>query len=298
MNRFFLLFKKIHLFLLFVLIEGCAIFYYSQSSIYTNAKLIDASDFMVRGVSGIINRGSKHIDIVKENRELYAEISRLNDEIEGYRAINRVLIDSLFKERTGLDTMFYASTFRDSMGITVKCAEVDEKIYSFHNVDVVRNSISSQRNFITLSKGLKDGLQSDMALIQNNMVVGYIVECSENYSVALSLLNRDFKTSGRDLKDSYFGSISWDGVSTREVILEEIPKYANIAIGDTIVTTQFSTRFPEGVKIGTVKEFKQVGVLGYRAIISLFINMSKLTDVVAIRNKDYDERTELEENNS
>ena len=36
------------------------------------------------------------------------------------------------------------------------------------------------------------------------------------------------------------------------------PKYANVSLGDTIVTSGYSTMFPPGIPIGLVSNFKEV----------------------------------------
>ena len=42
-------------------------------------------------------------------------------------------------------------------------------------------------------------------------IVGTIVGISRNFSIAMSVLNLDFRLSARFRKNSYFGSLSWDG---------------------------------------------------------------------------------------
>ena len=64
-----------------------------------------------------------------------------------------------------------------------------------------------------------------MAVTSANSVAGVIVGCSENYSVAMSLLNLDFKLSARIKSNGYFGSLSWDGRDYRYAILSEIPQH-------------------------------------------------------------------------
>ena len=46
-----------------------------------------------------------------------------------------------------------------------------------------------------------------MAVTSENGVAGVIVGCSENYSVAMSLLNLDFRLSARIKSNGYFGSL-------------------------------------------------------------------------------------------
>ena len=90
-----------------------------------------------------------------------------------------------------------------------------------------------------------------MAVTSGDSVAGVIVGCSENYSVAMSLLNLDFKLSARIRSNGYFGSLSWDGRDYRKAILSEIPQHVTVNVGDTIETTGYSAVFPEGIMIGT-----------------------------------------------
>ena len=64
-----------------------------------------------------------------------------------------------------------------------------------------------------------------MAVTSYDGVAGVIVGCSENYSVAMSLLNLDFRLSARIKSNGYFGSLTWDGRDYRHAVLSEIPQH-------------------------------------------------------------------------
>lgn len=276
MNRFFLFFRKIYLFILFVLLELAAITYYSQSSIYTNAKVVSVSDYLIRGVSGIINDGRMYINVAQNNSLLQNDIAELNNQIERYKTALIAMGDSTLIDPA--DSLITSN-------------------YQYYSARIVRNSVAKQHNLLTLDKGINQGFERDMSLIQHGSIVGYIVDCSENYSVAISILNTDFKSSGCDINDRYFGSILWDGVSTKYVTLAEIPDYSQIAVGDTIVTTEFSSRFPRGINIGTVTDIQRSSESNLEAKVELFLDMTNIKSVIAIKNRYLEERMALEENN-
>ena len=50
MFKFFLFIKKIHFVLIFIVLEGFALHYYANSTSYTKAKLITASNYVVGGI--------------------------------------------------------------------------------------------------------------------------------------------------------------------------------------------------------------------------------------------------------
>ena len=97
--------------------------------------------------------------------------------------------------------------------------------YIHTSATVIDNSINRQKNFFTINKGLKQGITKDMAVTAGNGVAGVIVGCSENYSIAMSMLNLDFRLSARIKSNGYYGSLSWEGRDYRKAILSEIPQH-------------------------------------------------------------------------
>ena len=108
------------------------------------------------------------------------------------------------------------------------------------------------------------------------------------------VLNRGFKTSGKIKGTDYFGSVSWDGASYEYVMLTEIAKYAQIHVGDTIVTTSHSSRFPPGLMIGTVADFELNNATYYDVRVKLHTDIAALNNVVVIKYLDAEERETLE----
>lgn len=269
MHRLILFFKKISFFLLFIAIESVAFHYFSGSSSYNRAKVINASNFLVGDIYDGIN-GVKHFfSLGKENRRLTEEVARLRERLQS-QAEGR---DSLTGEGFVLP---------------------EGGLYRYGTARVINNSITHSENFITLNKGLRDGVEPEMAILSNGAVVGYILNCSDKFSVAISILNTRFRTSGQIKGEDYFGSIFWDGFRTDEVILSEIPKYAPIQQGDTIVTTDYSSYFPQGLLIGTVKEFELINGTYYDARVKLAADIAGLRNVVLVDYLDRDEKMELE----
>ena len=77
--------------------------------------------------------------------------------------------------------------------------------------------------------------------------------------------------------------------------LIDIPRLAPVTIGDTIVTGGKSTIFPEGILIGTVKNFKMTEDKNSKHLnIQLFNDMTNLEHVYLINNIDANEIINLE----
>ena len=272
MIKFFLFIKKIHFVLAFVVLEAFALHYYANSTSYTKAKLITASNYVVGGIYSQLSGIGSYFRLKRENAALNAELAELRNRLDG----------------------LLPSTARDSVLSPADSAVLTDtagrRKYEYYPAKVVNNSITRQENYITIDRGADDGMRPDMALVAEGGIAGYIVGCSDRFSVCLSVLNRNFRTSGKIKGGDYFGSVYWDGTSYRHLTLSEIPKYAQIHAGDTIVTTAHSSIFPPDLTIGTVESFELNNATYYDVKVRLHTDIAALNNVLAVRYLDADER--------
>lgn len=172
-------------------------------------------------------------------------------------------------------------------------------VYRFTTARVINNSVNQQHNFITLNKGRRDGIKTDMGVIANGQVVGLVTNVSDNFSTVISLLNSRWKISAKIKRNNYFGSLSWNGKDYRRVQLNEIPYHVPVQIGDTVVTTGYSSSFPEGLMIGTISDFSiGTGSNFYKIEIMLAADFKNLVIVGLIENKQLNEIKQLESLNN
>jgi rod shape-determining protein MreC len=171
---------------------------------------------------------------------------------------------------------------------------IRQQQYIYTTGEIINNSINKQKNFFTLSKGKKQGVNIDMAVASPDGVAGIIVGSSDNYSIGMSLLNIDFRLSSRMKSNGYFGSLTWDGRDYRYAILNEIPQHVTVNVGDTVETTSFSAIFPEGIMVGTVSDFEKTGSDFYKIKVSLATDFKKLNYVSIIGNLKKTEQQDLE----
>ena len=268
MNRVYLFLKRTHLVLLFVVLELFTLRYYLGSTPYTRAKLAVVSNFIIGGVDARVEKVKTFFNFVSENRRLTQELAQANYRLEQLRHTSKMI------------------AVADSATVDIP--------YKYMTGAVINNSISLRHNYFTVDKGLNDNVCRDMAVVSGRNIVGYVVESSEQFSVCISLLNVDFKTSGRIEGDEHTGIISWDGVDREYLTLSDVPKYADISIGDTVVTTNYSAIFPEGLVIGTISEFEMVNMTSYKAKVRVAARMGALNNVMLIFNRDTEQRAQLE----
>lgn len=263
--------KKVYLPLLFIVMETVAVHYYANSSSYTEARLLAVSNRMVGGVYGSIAGVGEYFGLRGRNRMLSDEVARLNNELTRYR-----------------ENEIYRSL--DSLA-----ADIETK-YNYLTARVIRNTVGRQHNFLTLNRGLLDGVEADMAVLTpDGAMVGYVVSCSERYAVCISILNTDFNASGKLAGDGHSGSIYWDGRDAHRVQMRELSKYAPVDAGDTVVSTGFSHFFPEDVRIGYVERFEvDEPTSSLNLTLRLAADMSRLKDVLLVKNIDLYEIRALE----
>ena len=153
----------------------------------------------------------------------------------------------------------------------------------------IKNSIYKPNNIITLNKGKNDGIIKDMAVISNAGVVGIVINTSNNYCTAISLLNSKLSINAKVKRTNFFGTLYWNGESYKYTTLSDIPDHTTLYKGDEIVTAGFSTIFPEGITIGTVQSFEKLGSF-YKIKVKLSQDFNKLRNVYII---DYLEKEEI-----
>jgi rod shape-determining protein MreC len=166
--------------------------------------------------------------------------------------------------------------------------------YQYISARVINNSVNKQYNYITIDKGLKDGIEPEMAVIASDGAVGVVSSVSENYAIVISLLNRNLKVSAKFKKNSYFGSFEWSGKNYRTAVLNEIPLHVDVNKSDTIVTSGFSVLFPEGVALATVEDFYIRSGTFFTINLQLTTDFKQLDNVYVVKDNKKAEQLKIE----
>lgn len=255
--------------ILFLVLEGIAFYLLIKGNNYHNSTIIKE----IRGITSGIERKIS-------NTRSYFHLREINQTLANENVILKQKVEKLGKNE---DLSFFQvlDTIRRQQ-------------YLYTSAEVMNNSVNRQKNFFTLNKGTRQGIQTDMAVISESGVAGVVIGASQNYSVAMSLLNLDFRLSARIKSNGYFGSLAWDGVHSNTAILSEIPQHVAFTIGDTVETTGFSVIFPEGVFIGTISSYEKPGGDFFNINITLGTDFRKLHYVKVIQNTMKDEQIQLE----
>jgi len=274
MQQIISFFYKNKFFILFLLLESIALFFTIQSHTYHKSKFVNSANFVSGGIYNKINNFKEFLFLKRENLRLSEENVYLKN-LLSLQEKSIIQPDSLV-----IDTLNY------------------KQKYTYTSAKVINNSYRKNNNYLTLNKGSKSGIKSDLGVINNKGIVGITQSISKSYSTVLSILNVNSRINVKLLNSDHFGSLSWDNDNYSTVQLLDLPIQAAIYIGDTIITGGRSTIFPEGIPVGTIKDFKTKNNTYEFINITLFNDMSSIGFVEIIDNLDKQEIKSLEEKTS
>lgn len=245
---------------------------YQQSIYFTSANSV------VSSVYSVINNITSYFYLRDINDDLQQKNAALEMEVLTLRAqVNEYLLQN-----------------SDTVGNTLT-----SKQYDYILSRVISNSISLQQNYITINKGQKDGISSEMGVVDQNGVVGIVNIVGDNSARIISLLNPNLRLSCKVKGSDYFGSLVWDGKSPYYAILEEMPRHVKFEEGDTIVTSGYSAVFPEGIIVGFVDEQLNSGADNFFSLkIKLSTDFTQLSNVRVLKNNMKEELDMLKQKNT
>ena len=206
--------------------------------------------------------------------------------------MNRKLATENAKLKSILSDLPYVIMVQDSL---VEYPEKADSVFRYISAKVINNSVDNQNNYITLNKGRKHGIKPDQGIVNSDGIVGVITNVSESFSLGFSVLNKRWGASAKLKKSGTFGPLSWDGRNPEFVHLNGIPFHVELAVGDTVVTSSYSSAFPEDIMIGTVYSIDQPsGENYYTILVELAVDFRALSYVDVIDNLKIDEIQILE----
>lgn len=159
---------------------------------------------------------------------------------------------------------------------------------------VVSNTLNRRDNLITIDRGSLDGVEPDMGVVSGMGLVGVVYMVGSHYSVVIPLLNVHSRISCGIRGSGYFGYLLWDGVSTTDVFMEDVPRHAQLKRGAYVETSGYSDIFPPGITVGKIVDIgNSADGLSYRLRIRLSTDFGCLRDVSVISDKHFSERLQL-----
>lgn len=98
------------------------------------------------------------------------------------------------------------------------------------------------------------------------------------------------KIEGSDIA----GPMVWDGKSTDRALMRGVPLFQKVSEGDTVRTSGYSSIFPAGIPVGTVKGSTTRNGATQDLEIKLFQDFSTVDHVAIVRNEGREEIDAIE----
>jgi rod shape-determining protein MreC len=273
----FLFIRRHTNFLFFLVLQIIALSMLFRYNKFHEAIFMNASTEITGRINDKYNTIEYYFQLKKTNESLLKENLRLRQQLhENYEAPDSA-------RRLITDTIRI-----DSARSVLK--------YKVMEAKVVNSTTSQQTNYLTIHRGSAQGVRPNMGVISPQGIAGTVVNVSENYATVMSLLHRQYKVVVKLKNSGDRGAIEWDGLSPLFVTLKDIPKSARVAKGDTIVTSQTSSKFPAGIMVGTIYEIVEDNTSNFYTLkIRPSTNFFNIEYVYVIDNLQYDEQKRLED---
>jgi len=238
MRNVFLFIRRYFHFLFFLLSQVFCIYLITHYNKFHNA----VGSATMNEITGRVNNQYNKIDY-------YLQLKRTNEQLASDNERLRNSLRENFENPDTSNKLVTDSIPFDTLG--------NRRKWLYQRAKVVSNSVTTQSNFVVLSRGSAQQLNKDEGVVDpNNGVVGIVTDVSENFAVVMSLLHKDSRISAILKNDpgGGGGSVVWDGVEPNYVSFINVRKSAKAKKGDTVMTSGITPTFPYGMIIGTIDQ--------------------------------------------
>ena len=260
-------FFKNRTFLLFLMLFSFALGLTITSHDYHRSKFVNSSTLISGSIHAFFSKIGNYFNLKEENTILLQENNRLK-ELNLNHPIESIAVSN------------------------------EAKNYKLIPASVIKNTYAFPKNYLTLNKGERDLIKEDMGVITSKGLVGIIDKTSSKYARVISILNIKSKINAKLKKSNHFGTLEWNGKNHRSVQLHDIQDLVKLVKGDTVVTSGYSSVFPENIPIGRIESFQLNETKDLYIIdVVLFNDMTNLRHVHIIENLDLEQLKTLKVKN-
>jgi len=243
----------------------------------------------------IANNNTFHrASVLSSGNQLVGRMYDLNNEVKEYFKL-KTINNQLAVENAALRSMLYESKYFSSNSLTSITDSISRQHYTYVPAKVINNTTDRRSNYLTIDRGILQGVEPEMAVITSEGIVGIVKDVSKNFATVISVLHKNSSISSKVADTEYIGSLVWEGGDPTVAQLKDIPNHVQLAEGMLIRTSGFSAMFPSGINIGTVRSFEiKPGDNFYSIEVKLLTDMNSVSMVYVVNNLMRLEQIELE----
>ena len=152
---------------------------------------------------------------------------------------------------------------------------------TFVLADVVGFSGSFFGRTMVINRGLLHGVETDDPVFSSRGIVGKVVTAYQNFSIVLPINHANFMLAVLNKNSGIQGILVSDVYSN--VAMSFLRFGSNIAVGDTIVTSNLSQVFPPNYPVGRIIRLEESSdAIYFRAIVEPFSDIGNLQNVFVL----------------
>jgi len=145
-------------------------------------------------------------------------------------------------------------------------------------------------NTITIDKGSEDGITVNMAVINDQGLIGRVIDVGKNWATVRTIIDGQSSIAAIVERTRDNGMVKGNNTLTFEdglCRMINLPLDSDIVAGDRVITSGFGEIFPKGILIGEITEVLDEERDMYKtAIVEPYVDFLRLEEALVIRKVD------------
>lgn len=270
MRNLLIFLNRYNAFFFFLIFEVASLVIYIKYNAFQKATFINSANTVTGNIYAKVNGVYDYLSLSEVNDSLARENARLRNQLK-----SSFYIDTIAKHKLN-DTVYKVQ-------------------YEYIAARVINNSTNHNYNYITINRGVNDGITVGKGVICSAGIVGKVIAVSPHMAIVQSMLNRYSRFSVMLAKGHEIGSIEWgDDFDTKKGLLVDVSTNAQPKLGEAVITSGYSL-FPEGIMVGRVSDLHpKSGGISLSMGVTFSVDYDKLEYVNVVVNKYESEQDSLE----
>ena len=219
------------------------------------------------------NKVDKTLSYFDDNKKIREENEKLKKRIDELEKEN----EELKELKTRNDMLMEALNIKNQL-----------KEFDYISANIIAKDPGNWFNVFTIDKGSTHGVNNNSVVVSSKGLVGRVLVSGPFSAKVISIIDIDSAVSARLTKNRRYVDVKGDITLKDKGLCKmyNIQPDIDVAVGDSVETSGIGGIFPKGIKIGEVKEIRQVNnELDRYAIIEPAVDFNMLEDVFVLKSK-------------
>lgn len=211
-----------------------------------------------------VEKGAKDA-VLRVEYVLYTPVRFVTNKINTYNDMKRI-----YKKYKDIDNQESRATLLEEENKALKSSikELKDTLdiktiitdYDLINATVINRNIGNWYNTLTVDKGSKSGIKTDMIVITKSGLIGKVIKTTYYTSdiklITTSDLNSKISVGIATDTTVTYGLLSGYDINNKQLIVSDIVDNTTIKVGDKVTTSGLSELFPKGIVVGAVSKIE------------------------------------------